>query len=152
MMLSEHFSLREMSRSSVADRLGIDNTPPWIASDNMCGLCENILEPVRKNFKVPFSPMSGYRSIDLNRAIGSRDTSQHILGEAVDIEIPGVSNLDLARWIEGAIEYDQLILEHFIEGEPSSGWVHVSFKKKDPPLNRMQSAWYTGEEWRVGLP
>ena len=151
-MLTEHFSLREMCRSSVADRMGIDNKPPWLASDNMIVLCENILEPIRKHWGIPFSPLSGYRSIDLNRAIGSRDNSQHILGEAVDLEMPAVSNLDLAKWVERELEYDQLLLEFFVEDDPSSGWVHISFRRKDPPTNRMQSAWYSGEKWRVGLP
>jgi len=96
--------------------------------DNLAQLAGKILEPVRKQYGIPFSPSSGYRSIELNRAIGSKDTSQHTKGEAVDFEVPGVSNYELACWVRDNLEYDQLIREFGVPGDPSSGWVHVSLK------------------------
>ena len=72
----------------------------------------------------------------MNRAVGGAPSSQHCLGEAADIEVPGLSNRDLALWIEKTLDYDQLILECSKPGVPGSGWVHVSFKAHEP--NRKQ--------------
>ena len=71
---------------------------------------------------------SGFRSARLSEAIGSSSKSQHCKGQAADIEIFGVDNKILARWIHNNIKYDQLILEFYKESEgPNSGWVHVSY-------------------------
>ena len=110
-----------------ATRLGIDNTPPPSVIPSLVAVAANICQPVRDHFKTPFSPSSWYRCAELNEAIGGAVTSQHIQGEAVDIEIPTVSNLDLARWIEAHLEFDQLILEFYERADPHSGWVHVSY-------------------------
>ena len=91
--LSEHFRLRELEKSQVALRNDIDNTvQDETIFNNLKSLCEEILEPIRNNFGKPFSPNSGYRCLELNRKLGSRDTSQHTLGQAVDIELPGIDN------------------------------------------------------------
>jgi hypothetical protein len=129
MRLSEHFTLRELTRSDTATRLDIDNTPNADEIETLKLVAENILEPVRKHFGFPFSPNSGFRCLELNRAIKSKDTSQHVLGQAVDLEVPSISNFDLAVWIRDNVpSYDQLILEFHVPGEPTSGWVHCSFK------------------------
>jgi len=93
----------------------------------MESLCYNILERVRAAFAKPIIVNSGYRSVALCEAIGSKSTSQHCDGEAVDIEIHGVSNYDLAKYIEKELNFDQLILECWDGIEPNSGWVHVSY-------------------------
>lgn len=127
MKLSEHFSLSEFTKSQTAERRGIINHPEIDHIANMKELCENILEPVREEFGVTVIN-SGYRSKQLNEAIGGSSTSQHCKGEAADIEVPGVSNLEIAQWIvDNDLPFDQLILEFYTEGEPSSGWVHVSY-------------------------
>lgn len=107
-------------------RRDIDNTPGPAEIDNLRRACTQILEPARAHFGVPFSPSSGYRSRALNRWIGSHGRSQHILGQAVDFEIPGRTNPAVAAWIENALEFDQLILEFYMPGVPDSGWVHCS--------------------------
>ncbi len=128
--LSEHFTLEELSKSQTAERQGIDNLPRLpedaLIVENLTRVCARILEPVRAHYGIPFSPSSGYRSLALNRAIGSRDTSQHVKGEAVDFEVPGIANPDLAAWIDDNLDYDQLILEFYRPGQPNSGWVHCS--------------------------
>ena len=108
-------------------RRGIDNTPGPAEIENLKRVCLEILEPVRTQFGVPFSPSSGYRSRALNRWIGSHDRSQHILGQAVDFEVPGYANPAVAAWIECTLAFDQLILEFHRPGVPESGWVHCSF-------------------------
>jgi zinc D-Ala-D-Ala carboxypeptidase len=127
MKLSKNFSLAEFTKSQTAERKGIDNTPQGEHMDAALALFENVVQPVRDHFG-PTVINSGYRSPELNEAVGGSATSQHCKGEAVDIEVPGVANGDLARWIEENLDFDQLILEFYTPGIPDSGWVHVSYK------------------------
>jgi hypothetical protein len=126
MNLTPHFTLDEMLKSQTALRMGLDNTPNADQLENLLTLCESVLEPVRVHWDKPVVVNSGFRSLPVNRAIGSRDSSQHAKGEAADIEIPGIDNLVLYYWIAEELDFDQLILEYY-SGEPSSGWVHVSY-------------------------
>ena len=127
MKLSENFSLVELTKSQTAERKGIDNTPSTEHQENLKSLCTSILQPVRDHFSRVVSVSSGYRSEELCLAIGSKTTSQHAKGEAADFEIFGVSNKELADWINENLYYDQLILEYWKEEDPNSGWVHCSF-------------------------
>ena len=68
--------------------------------------------------------------IILIEAVGGSSKSQHCKGEAVDIECPGTSNYQVAKWIEDTLDFDQLILEFYTPGIPDSGWVHVSYKSE----------------------
>lgn len=148
--LSDHFTFGELIRSETAERKGIDNTPPDELIPKLRRLCTEILEPIRAHYGVPFRPNSGYRSEALNREIGGSSRSQHCVCEAVDIEIAGVSNYDLALWIRNNLEYDQLILECYRSGEPSSGWVHVSLKPESRD-NRMSVLTYSNRTYKKGL-
>ncbi|HQS70902.1 MAG: hypothetical protein B7Y36_08180 [Novosphingobium sp. 28-62-57] len=125
MNLSPHFTLAEMIRSSTASRRGIDNTPSPTIIENLRRLCEHVLEPVRSHYKRPVIVTSGYRSPALNSAIGGSGTSQHSQGEAADFTVHGVSNLEVCRWMEKTLTYDQLIYEF---GE--DGWIHASWSAK----------------------
>lgn len=126
--LSTHFTVREFTKSQTGVRLGISNKMTPEAFENAKALCENVLEHVRKYFG-PVNVNSGYRGPELNKAIGGAKTSQHMTGEAADIEVGGVSNYNIARFIQEQLDFDQLILEFYIPGRPDSGWVHVSFKR-----------------------
>jgi len=148
--LSDHFTLGELIRSATAERKGIDNMPPNEFISKLKRLCTEVLEPIRSHFGIPFRPNSGFRSEELNREIGGSSKSQHCLGEAVDIEIPGVSNYDLARWVNDNLEFDQLILECYRPGEPNSGWVHVSLKAEGLE-NRMAALTYSNRTYSEGL-
>ena len=148
MKLSKNFSLREMTKSQTAKRLGIDNTPTKSQIESLQTLCRAILQPVRDHFGVPFAPSSGYRSEDLCEAIGSSKQSQHAKGEAADFEVPGISNYDLACWIKDNLEFDQLILEFYDPVDPHSGWVHCSLK---PNFNRKQCLSYDGKTYHKGI-
>jgi zinc D-Ala-D-Ala carboxypeptidase len=127
MKLSKNFSLAEFTKSQTAERKGIDNTPKGEHLDAAIALFENVVQKVRDHFG-PTVINSGYRSPDLNDAVGGSATSQHCKGEAVDIEVPSVPNGDLAEWIRDNLDFDQLILEFYTPGIPDSGWVHVSYK------------------------
>ena len=127
MQLSENFSLLELTKSQTATRKGIDNTPSPEHQENLKLLCESVLQPVRDHFGKVVTISSGYRSPELCTAIGSKITSQHAKGQAADFEIFGVSNKELADYINENLEYDQLILEYWKESDPNSGWVHCSY-------------------------
>jgi zinc D-Ala-D-Ala carboxypeptidase len=127
MQLSENFSLNEFTKSDTAVRKGIDNTPNDVHLENMKALCENVLQKVRSHFGKSVRITSGYRSPELCEAIGSSSKSQHAKGQAADFEITGIDNKDLAIWIRDNVDFDQLILEFYTEGDPNSGWVHCSY-------------------------
>jgi len=148
MNLSKHFTLEEMEKSQTATRKDIKNKAGSGEIKNLGDLCYEVLEPVRAKFDRPVTITSGYRSPELSEAIGSKATSQHCLGEAVDFEIAGVSNLQVALWLTNNVNFDQCILE-FWTGEASSGWIHVSYKDGS---NRKQVLTYDGKSYTNGLP
>ena len=148
MQLSKHFTLEEFEKSQTATRKGIKNKAGSGEIKNLGDLCYEVLEPVRAKFDKPVTITSGYRSPELSEAIGSKATSQHCLGEAVDFEIAGVSNLQVALWLTNNVNFDQCILE-FWTGEASSGWIHVSYKDGS---NRKQVLTYDGKSYTNGLP
>ena len=129
MKLSENFSLEELTRSATATKLGIDNTPDEEHLNNLQVVVDEIAQPLRDHFGKPVRINSGYRSPALNDAIGGSKKSQHSKGEALDLEIDGVSNMEVADWITENCDYDQVILEFYNPAEgPNSGWVHASCK------------------------
>ena len=122
MELSDHFTLRELTRSDYALRHGLDNMPSEEVITHLRLLCLNVLEPIRALFSLPLIVTSGYRCPRVNAAIGGAPKSQHRRGDAADFHILGISNLLVIQLIvKEKVEYDQLILEG---GE--EGWIHVS--------------------------
>ena len=133
MQLSKNFSLRELTRSQTAIRKGIKNEPDQEQLMNLVALTVKILQPCRDKFG-SISINSGLRVLDLNRAIGSGDKSQHTKGQAADFEAYSISNTELATWIKNNRCFDQLILE-YPGKDPRDGWVHCSYNRMG---NRMQ--------------
>jgi zinc D-Ala-D-Ala carboxypeptidase len=134
--LTRNFSLHEMMKSETALRHGLENKPGPDELNNLLQLCANVLQPIRDHFQKGVKVNSGYRSPDVNAKVGGSRTSDHCRGMAADIEIPGIANADLAKWIKENLSYTQLILEFYTPGVPDSGWVHVSYdpanlKKQD---------------------
>ena len=128
MKLSKNFSLKELTKSQTAMRNDIDNSPNTEQIVNLTALCNCVLQPIRdEHGRVDIN--SGLRVLELNRKIGSSDNSQHVLGMAADIECPAIDNFELAKWINSNLDFDQLILEFYTAGEPTSGWVHVSYNR-----------------------
>ena len=119
MNLTENFSLKELTSSQTAERKGIHNYPTPLHQVNLRSLCTNVLQRVRDHFGRVVSVSSGYRSVELCVAIGSKTTSQHAKGEAADFEIFGLSNKELADWVNENLDYDQLILEYWKEEDPN---------------------------------
>jgi zinc D-Ala-D-Ala carboxypeptidase len=127
MQLTANFSLHELTKSETALRMGFDNTPGEAEIASLKLLAEKVLQPIRNHFAKGVKVNSGYRSPESNAAVKGSRTSDHCLGRAADIEIPGVPNAELAQWIMDNLEYTQLILEFYTPGIPDSGWVHVSY-------------------------
>ena len=150
MQLSKHFTLSEMEKSQTAVRKGISNKAGSGEIKNLTDLCYEVLEPVRIKFDKPVIITSGYRSPELCEAIGSKATSQHAKGQAVDFEIAGISNLQVALWIQNNCDFDQLILEFYNPDDPAGGWVHCSYSEKGS--NRKQVLTYDGKKYTEGLP
>lgn len=121
-------SLKELLFSETATRLGIDNTPTDQVLINLQTLIYEVITPIINQFG-DIKITSGYRSPELCKAIGSSVTSQHCLGQAVDCEVLGVPNKELADWVVNHLEFDQCILEFWKPEEANSGWVHVSYNK-----------------------
>jgi len=151
MQLSKHFKLEEFTKSQTAIRKGINNEAGSGEIKNLTDLCYTVLEPVRAKFDKPITVTSGFRSEELCEAIGSKKTSQHAKGQAVDFEIAGVSNLQIAVWIEANCDFDQLILEFWKaeDKDPNSGSVHCSYVEGS---NRKQVLRYDGKKYENGLP
>jgi len=134
MNLTEHFTLAEFVRSETADRKHIDNTPTPEVVSNLRALCRNILEPARVSFGAPIYITSGYRCPALNAAVGGKPTSQHLRGEAADLQVQGVKNLrKLYNAIKSHGVFDQLLYE---TNRTGAKWIHVSYT---PYGNRRQA-------------
>ena len=130
MMLSSNFSLEELTQSQTALRNGIDNEPNNAQIYNLKLLCGEILQPLRDYYEAPIKITSGFRSAELCEKIGSSKSSQHTCnsGAAVDFEIPGYDNKEVASHIKNNFDFDQLILEYYDESDINSGWIHCSYK------------------------
>lgn len=124
MNLSEHFTAEELCRTAQP----FPNLPGPEETAALRILCARVLEPIRAHFG-PVHVNSGYRSPKVNAAVGSKPSSQHMAGEAADIEVGPVTNARLAAWIRDNLPFDQLILEAYRPGVAGSGWIHVSYRE-----------------------
>lgn len=142
--LSKHFTVTEFQSSMTAERRGIRNRMDEEHKEAAKLLCSNVLEKVREHFKAPVIITSGYRSYELNKAIGGSVNSQHEKAEAADIRVLGHSPYEVACWIveESDIEFDQCIYEY-------DSWVHVSYTNRYK--NRMQDLTINAEGLKGGI-
>ncbi|NDD83901.1 DUF882 domain-containing protein [bacterium] len=122
MNLSKNFTLEELTKSSVGE-----NIPTKEVINNLQQVVTHILQPTRDHFG-PVKVNSGYRSPTVNKAVGGATNSQHMTGNAVDFEVPGIPNATVAQWIVDNCPYDQVILEFYTGG--NTGWVHASWAPK----------------------
>lgn len=119
MKLTENFSLEEMTVSEIGARRGFDNTPNASEIANLVRTA-GLLEQVRKLLGKPIIVNSAFRSKAVNDAVGSKDTSQHRIGCAADIRVPGMTPNEVVKAIvKAGIPYDQVIREF-------DSWTHIS--------------------------
>lgn len=120
--ITNNFSMEEFTRSETAEKLGIKNEPDNRAKLAIVNLCTKLLQPLREAYGKPIRINSGYRSEELNKAVGGVATSQHRLGMASDLSIDGKAR-DLLELIEeNRLPFDQAILYR------KQNFLHVSLK------------------------
>lgn len=127
--ISRHISLSEATYSDKAKRLGISNIPDSATIERMKLVANEVFEPLRVFFNIPIGITSFYRSAEVNKAIGGASNSQHVTGEAMDIDADkfgGITNGKIFNFIKANLEFDQLIWEFGNDTDPD--WVHVSYK------------------------
>ena len=125
MVISKNFRLREFTASEKAKKLGIDNTKvPDFAKNNIKELVYQILQPLRDATGKPIIINSGYRCLKLNSAVGGVPTSQHVYGQAVDIQVKGMTPYEVAKVVmELYLPFDQMILYN--------NFIHISIGTRD---------------------
>lgn len=132
-----YFTWGELTRSGEAERLGYSNEPTADHYRRLGLLVARVLDPLRASLGRPVSITSGYRSAAVNQAIGGADASQHMLGEAADIKVSGLSAIELARRAyDLRLPYDQLIWYAPERG----GHVHISHAADRAPRRDLRHA------------
>lgn len=162
---SKHFHFSEVGKSVTAERAGIDNEPSVEDIQRATLLAINCLDPIRIHFGRAFSPNSWLRKEPLEKLICWHNASpgtgfpgwchrrgieanesnwsryfarkSHPMAEAGDFEIPGVDNNVVYFWCKENLKFDQLIREFHREGDPASGWIHISYTERRE--NRQQA-------------
>lgn len=133
--VSKYITLAEATKSQAAIRNGIKNVPgpKELAAMKLVG--EKVFDKVREHFGIPLTVSSFYRCPALNKAVKGSATSQHVKGEAIDIDADGspISNKQVFEYIKANLDFDQLLWEFGDSHNPA--WVHVSYK---PSGNRKQ--------------
>ena len=137
MRLTKNFHLKEFTKSGTASRMGLSEQfdPSEIVVGNLTALCENVLQPLRDSLKASIRIGSGYRCEALNKAIGGAKNSQHVKGQAADIDLiiggkednGKLLNKIVSLYKKGIITFDQCISEFGSEDNPS--WIHISYSK-----------------------
>ena len=131
-----HFTIEELYASKTAKAKGINNKPSVQQMINLVYLAAFVLEPLREAMNEPIKIGSGFRSKELNKAVGGVANSQHMKGQAADLCIDGDSKKG-RKWFEyirDHLPFDQLIWER--NARTGSEWVHVSFVFPDFGKNR----------------
>jgi zinc D-Ala-D-Ala carboxypeptidase len=132
MNLSPNFTLEELTASETAMRNGLDNTPGPVAYQNLVRLA-NFLEEVRKVLGKPIMINSAYRGPEVNKHVGGSKNSQHMVGCAADIRVPGMSPDAVCKAIIASeLQYDQLIREF-------DSWTHISIPNEENSTPRGQT-------------
>lgn len=130
MNLSKNFTLEELTVTSAH----LPNTPTETEIARLTALVQNVLQPARELLGKPVRINSGFRSVDVNKAVGGADSSQHCLGEAADLDC--ADNAQLFQLIRTHLPFDQLIWEGGNDIQPE--WVHVSYKANRKEVLKMR--------------
>ena len=125
--ISKHVSYKEGVRSRTADRMGLDNTPNNLQLKCMKDIAEGLFEPLREWVGGPIKINSFFRGEPVNTAIGGSKYSQHMKGQAMDLDdtFGHKTNAEMYHYIKDNLDFDQLIWEFGDDKNPN--WVHVSY-------------------------
>jgi hypothetical protein len=138
--LSAHFTLEELTASETAERFNIDNTPTSEHLENLQRLAE-FLEEVKKALGgKPVMINSAYRGPAVNEKVGGSKASQHMIGCAADLRIPGMNPDEVCRAIIASdLPFDQLIREFYDPSKAAGGWTHISVSNSKEMTPRKQA-------------
>lgn len=126
MKLSKNFTLKEMTTTNT----GLPNFITDLEIDNLRRLCQKVLQPARDRYGKPIIVNSGYRSQQVNKAVGGVSTSQHLKGEAADITAGSITENKKLLEILKTMEFDQLISYDY-------RFIHVSYTIMKPNRNQI---------------
>ena len=146
MNLSPHFTFEELTRTGQTSLQDKNRHEAQAFIKPLTELAE-LLEVIRTHFGKPLKVNSGFRGLSVNTSTpGSSKTSQHMKGEAADIEMPGVDDAELHRWIvkESGLKYGQCILER----PPGRSWVHVSICGTRDPKRCNEALTFDGSSYK----
>ena len=140
-MISKHISYKEGVYSNTATRLGIENTPDDDQLNNMVKVAEEVFEPLRVYVGGPIKVNSFFRCLELNTAIGGSRTSQHMKGQAIDLDdtFGHATNAQMYNFIKDNLDFDQIIWEFGDDDNPN--WVHVSYVSPEENRGRCLKAY-----------
>jgi zinc D-Ala-D-Ala carboxypeptidase len=122
--ISSHISFKEAAQSPTALRYNINNTPDEATLKRMTTVANKCFEPLREWYGKPIKINSFYRCPELNTKVGGSKTSEHVLGQAIDIDTDSVEeNKKLFDWCKKNLQFNQLIWEY------NGAWIHISYKE-----------------------
>ena len=138
--ISKHVSWKEATYSRTGDRRGLDNTPNEDQIKCMKDIAENIFEPLRKWAGGPIKINSMFRGEPVNTAIGGSKTSQHMKGQAMDIDdtFGHKTNAEMYHYIRENLDFDQMVWEFGTDENPN--WIHVSHVTHRPNRKKLTVA------------
>ena len=135
--LSKNLTYAEAIASQTATRHKIKNIPTPNVLKRMVLVANNVFQPIRDHFNTPIRVSSFFRNTKVNQLVGGSLSSQHISGEAIDLQgTNGLTNAEIFYFVKDNLDFDQLIWEHGTINEPA--WVHVSYRSFDRGKNRKQ--------------
>jgi hypothetical protein len=122
--ISSHISFKEATQSPTALRYNINNTPDEATLKRMSLIANKCFEPLREWYGKPIKINSFYRCPELNTKVGGSKTSEHVLGQAIDLDTDSVEeNKKLFDWCKKNLQFNQLIWEY------DGAWIHISYKE-----------------------
>ena len=139
-MISKHISYHEGTYSRTGERRDLDNTPNAGQLKCMKEVAENLFEPLRKWVGGPIKINSFFRGEPVNTAIGGSTRSQHMKGQAIDIDdtFGHKTNAEMYHYIKDNLDFDQMIWEFGTDKNPN--WLHISWVSHRPNRKKLTIA------------
>ena len=138
--ISKHVSYKEGTYSRTGERLDLDNTPNEEQLKCMKEVAENLFEPLREWVGGPIKINSFFRGEPVNTAIGGSTRSQHMKGQAIDIDdtFGHKTNAEMYHYIKDNLDFDQMIWEFGTDKNPN--WLHISWVSHRPNRKKLTIA------------
>ena len=138
--ISKHISWHEGTYSRTGERRDLDNTPNKDQLKCMKEVAENLFEPLREWVGGGIKINSFFRGEPVNTAIGGSTRSQHMKGQAIDIDdtFGHKTNAEMYHYIKDNLDFDQLIWEFGTDENPN--WLHISWVSHRPNRKKLTIA------------